>query len=378
MSTSGRDVYVAGVGLHPFGRFPDVSTKEMAKVAISQALADAGIPFKDIQVGYFSQVYREETTPGQAVLADFGLTGIPIMNVENACASGSSALWQAYRMVSFGAYDAALVFGSEKVPRGPVSVMSESSPERHLGVDHMMAEYALRMQRYMSEYSAPVEAFAQVSVKAHENAVHNPYAQFQKVLSLEEVLGSRMVASPLTLFQCCPTSEGAAAAVVVAADVLHRYPNTGRAIRIRGASLRTTPYCDVRRHDPEGTALAARDVYEESGLGPEDVDIVQVHDAATIGELEHLEFAGLLPEGEAWVAAQEGRTALGGDLPVNTDGGLQAMGHPFGATGIRMIHELATQLRGDAGKRQVEGAQVGLAQCTGSGGVNTVVLVSAS
>lgn len=378
MSTNGRDVYVLGVGLHPFGRFPDVSTKEMAKVAVKRALADAELPFKDVQAGYFSQVYREGTTPGQAVLADFGLTGIPIMNVENACASGSSALWQAFRMVSFGAYDVALVFGAEKVPRGPVSVTPEGSPERHLGVDHMMAEYALRMQRYMSEYSAPPEAFAQVSVKAHENAVHNPYAQFQKVFSIEEVLGSRMIASPLTLFQCCPTSEGAAAAIVVAGEVLDRYPSAKRAIRIRGASLRTTPYRDVRGHDPEGTALAARDVYEESGLAPEDVDVVQVHDAATIGELEHLEFAGLLPEGEAWVAAQEGRTALGGDLPVNTDGGLQAMGHPFGATGIRMIHELTTQLRGEAGERQVEGARVGLAQCTGSGGVNTVLLVSAT
>src|SRR5579862_2082020 len=177
MSASSRDVYVAGVGLHPFGRFPDLSTKGMAKVAISQALADAGVPFKDIQAGYFSQVYRDMTTPGQAVLADLGLTGIPIMNIENACASGSSALWQAHRMVSLGAYDVVLVFGSEKVPRGPVSVTSESSPERLLGVDHMMAEYALRMQRYMSEYSAPAEAFARVSVKAHENAVHNRYAQ---------------------------------------------------------------------------------------------------------------------------------------------------------------------------------------------------------
>lgn len=379
MSTrSERDVFVAGVGLHPFGRFPDLSTRDMARVAVARALDDAGVPFKDVQAAWFSQVYSDGTTPGQAALAEFGLTGIPIVNVENACASGSSAFWQAYRMLSYGGYDVALVFGSERVPRGPVSVTPEGSPERHLGVDHMMAEYALRMQRYMSEYSAPPEAFAKVAVEAHANATHNPYAQFQKLMSVEEVLASRMIASPLTLFQCCPTSEGAAAAVLVAGDVLDRYPSAARAIRVRGASLRTTPYRDPRCHDPEGTALAARDVYEESGLGPEDVDVVQVHDAATIGQLEHLEFAGLVPEGEAWVGAEEGRFAIGGDLPVNTDGGLQAMGHPFGATGIRMIHELVTQLRGDAGARQVADARVGLAQCTGSGGVNTVIMVSGS
>ncbi len=375
--TDTRDVYILGIGLHPFGKFPDVSTKELSKAAIRASLRDADVPFRDVQAAYYAHVYPEGTTPGQAVLRDFGLTGIPIMNVENACASGSSAVWQASQLIGLGVYDVVLVFGAEKVPRGPVSVSADDSPDRFLGTDHMMAEYALRMRRYMHEFEAPVEAVAQVSVKAHENSVHNPNAQFQKVFSLDEVLQSRMIADPLTLYQCCPTSDGAAAAVLVSEDALKRYPSASRAIRIRGASLRTTPYQAPISHDPDGTELAAKDVYEASGIGPADVDVVQVHDAATIGELEHLEYAGLLPRGQAWVATQEGRTSLGGDLPVNTDGGLQAMGHPFGASGIRMLHELATQLRGEGGDRQVEQARVGLAQCTGSGGVNTVILVSA-
>ena len=375
---AGRDVYVAGLGIHPFGRFPEQSTGDMSRVAIKAALADGGVPFKDVQAAYYSHVYPEGTTPGQAVLRDFGLTGIPIMNVENACASGSSGIWQAATMVARGVYDVVLAFGAEKVPRGPVSVTPEDSPERFLGTDHMMAEYALRMRRYMHEFDAPVEAIAQVAVKAHDNGTLNPNAQFQKVFSLEDVLASRMIAEPLTLYQCCPTSEGAAAAVIVSADALARYEGNSRAVRLRGASLRTTPHrrVDGEERDPEGTALAARDVYEQSGLGPEDVDLVQVHDAATIGELEHLEFLGLFEPGEAWVATKEGRTSLRGDLPVNTDGGLQAMGHPFGASGIRMVHELATQIRGEAGDRQIERARVGIAQCTGSGGVNTVLMVS--
>jgi benzoylsuccinyl-CoA thiolase BbsB subunit len=370
-----EEVYVVGVGLHPFGKFPDVSPREMSRIAVHAALLDAEVPFKDVEAGFYAHVYPDGTTPGQAILRNFGLTGIPVMNVENACASGSSAVWQAYQMISNGVYDVVLVFGSEKVPRGPVSVAPDTSPDRFLGTDHMMAEYALRMHRYMHEYDAPLEAIAQVAVKAAEASVHNPNAQFQKTYTLEEVLGSRMITDPLTLLQCCPTSDGAAAAVIVSGKALSRYPSAKRAVRIRGASLRTTPYRSPESHDPEGTALAAKDVYEMSGLGPEDVDLVQVHDAATIGELEHLEYAGLFAPGEAWVATREGRTALGGDLPVNTDGGLQSMGHPFGATGIRMVHELTTQIRGEAGGRQVDDARLGLAQCTGSGGVNTVILV---
>jgi acetyl-CoA acetyltransferase len=375
MRDPGGRAYVIGVGLHRFGVFPDRTVQDLAAVAVDAALADARVSYGDVGLALYAHVYSEGTTPGQALLARFGLTGVPVLNVENACASGSSALWQAYLMIGAGLVDLALVVGADKVPSGPVTVTSGESPDRFLGTDHMMAEYALRARSYMHEHGAPAEAIAQVAVKARAAGEHNPYAHVQQAVTLEDVLSSRMVSDPLTLFQCCRTSTGAAAAVVASEVAVRRLGAGGRAVRIHGASLRTTPYREAGSHDPEGTELAARDAYEAAGLGPEDVDLVQVHDAATIGELEHLEYAGLFEPGTAWIATREGRTAPGGDLPVNTDGGLQSMGHPFGATGIRMAHELVTQIRGEGGGRQIAKAGVGLAQCTGSGGVNTVMVL---
>ncbi|MFN3973971.1 MAG: thiolase family protein [Dehalococcoidia bacterium] len=368
-----RGVAILGVGLHPFGRFPDKTLPHMARTAVLEALKDAGVRFRDIQIAYFGQVYYEGMSMGEVVLRALGLTTIPVVNVENACASSSTAFWQAYWGIASGLYDIALAFGAERVPRGPVSVTGTASRQHLLGADHMMAGYALRMRRYMHDFGAPVEAIAQVAVKAHRNATLNPYAQYQKVFTLEEVLTSRMIAEPLTLYQCCPTSEGASAAVLCAQEAVSRYTsNPERAIPVVASVLRTTPYQGPRVDNPSLTTVAAQEAYEMAGLGPEDVDVVQVHDAATIGEIEQIEHLGLVRRGEGWIATREGRTEIGGDIPVNTDGGLQAMGHPFGATGVRMLHELVMQLRWEAGPRQVRGARVGLAQCSGAGGVCTV------
>ena len=245
----------------------------------------------------------------------------------------------------------------------------------------MMAGYALRMRRYMEETGAPPTALAQVAVKARQNAALNPYAHRKKTYTLDDVLQSRLIADPLTLLQCCPTSEGAAAAVLCARDALGRYQtDQDRAVRVAAAMLRSGSFntrgSDHTAFSPYRTEPAALQAYEMSGLGPEDVDLVQVHDAATIGELQQLEALHLVPWGEAWRATLEGRTALSGAIPTNTDGGLLAMGHPFGATGIRMIHETVTQLRGEAGPRQVSNPQVGLAQCSGAGDVTTVHIFS--
>ena len=377
----GRDVMVAGVGLHPFGRFPDKDLATLALEAVVPALQDAGAAWKDIPVAYFGHVYYQGMSVGETALAELGLTGIPIINVENACSSGSTAFWQAYWGISTGLYDMALAFGAEKVPSGPVTVTADDSPERYIGGDHMMAGYALRMRRYMEETGAPATAFAQVSVKARRSAALNPYAHRKQEYSLEEVLQSRLIADPLTLYQCCPTSEGAAAAVLCAADALDRYGiDKGRSVRIAAAVLRSGTYngrgSDHSAFSPYRTEPAALDAYEMSGTGPEDVDLVQVHDAATIGELQQLEALHLIPWGQAWQATTEGRTALSGDIPTNTDGGLLAMGHPFGATGVRMIHETVTQLRGEAGPRQVSNPKVGLAQCSGAGDVTTVHILT--
>ena len=271
-------------------------------------------------------------------------------------------------------------FGAEKVPSGPVTVTAAESPDRYIGADHMMAGYALRMRRYMADTGAPAAALAQVSVKSRQNASLNPYAHRKETYTVEQVLGSRLIADPLTLFQCCPTSEGAAAAVLCAREALDQYGlSSQRAIGIAAAVLRSGNYngrgSDHSAFSPYRTEPAALEAYEMSGLGPKDVDLIQVHDAATIGELQQLEALQIVPAGEAWQATTAGRTALTGDIPTNTDGGLLAMGHPFGATGIRMIHETVTQLRQEAGPRQIPGRhgsastgpRVGLAQCSGAG-----------
>ena len=372
-----REVSVVGVGIHPFGRFPGKDLSTLARDAVVAALQDAGIPWRAIPVAYFGHVYYQGMSVGETALGPLGLTGIPIINVENACSSGSTAFWQAYWGIAAGVYDLALAFGAEKVPGGPVTVTAADSPERFIGGDHMMAGYALRMRRYMAETGAPPEAFAQVTVKARQNAALNPHAHRQQTYTVAEVLASRPIADPLTLYQCCPTSEGAAAAILCARDSLRRYGlDAARAIRVAAATLTSGNYngrgSDHSAFSPYRTEPAALAAYEMSGLGPEDINLAQVHDAATIGELQQIEALHLTPMGAAWQATVEGRTALTGDIPVNTDGGLLAMGHPFGATGIRMVHETVTQLRSEAGPRQVANPQVGLAQCSGAGDVTTV------
>ena len=377
----GREVMVVGVGLHPFGRFPEQTLSDLARDAVVDALQDAGVPWSAIPIAYFGHVYYQGMSVGETTLAQLGLTGVPIINVENACSSGSTAFWQAYWGITSGVFDMALTFGAEKVPGGPVTVTADDSPARYVGGDHMMAGYALRMTRYMEETGAPPSALAQVTVKARQNASLNPYAHRKETYSVEDVLNSRLIADPLTLYQCCPTSEGGAAAVLCAADALDAYGiDRKRAIRIAAATLTSGSYngrgSDHSAFSPYRTEPAALQAYEMAGIGPEDVDLVQVHDAATIGELQQIEALHLVPYGEAWQATVAGRTALTGDIPVNTDGGLLAMGHPFGATGIRMVHETVMQLRGEAGPRQVENARVGVAQCSGAGDVTTVHILT--
>ena len=237
------------------------------------------------------------------------------------------------------------------------------------------------MRRYMSETGASEADIAQVTVKASHNGSLNPFAHRARVLSVEEVLESRKIADPLTLFQCCPTSEGGAATVLCAGDALSRFGiDKNRSIRVAAAVLKSGNYngrgADHSAFSPYRTEPAALAAYEMSGIAPADVDLAQVHDAASIGELQQLEALHLVPFGEAWRATVEGRTALSGDIPTNTDGGLLAMGHPFGATGIRMIHETLTQLRQEAGARQVNDAKVGVAQCSGAGDVTTVHILT--
>jgi acetyl-CoA acetyltransferase len=370
-----REVVVAGVGLHPFGRFPDKSIEEMCGRAILEALKDAGVSYPQIQAAYFGHVYFHGMSMGEGILRGLGLTGIPIFNVENACSSSSTAFEMAFWAVASGVYDIALAFGAEKVPRGPVSVTATDSPARLLGTDHMMASYALRARRYMEDFGAPVEAFAHVAEKAHRNATMNPYAQYQKVFTIKEILESRMIADPLTLYQCCPTSDGASAAVICAREVAAKYHmDPKRLVTIAGLAIKTNDF-DDRKGEHLIALRTAREAYEMAGLGPKDVSVVQVHDAATNAGIFQLEGLDLVERGKGWVLEMEGGTEITGRYPTNTDGGLQAMGHPLGATGIRMLHELVTQLRGEAGKRQVNNPKVGIAENSGAGEVCTVIIL---
>ena len=363
-------VEVAGVGLHEFGRFPDTPTADMVAFATGAALADAGLDFTEIDLAYYSHVYDQGPSPaGRFLTSRFGLTGVPVLSVENACASGITAIWQAFWMIANGAVRTVLVVGAERVARGPVTIAPEGEPSRLIGDDHMMANYALRAREYLTRHRAPVEALAQVTVKSRDNAASNEFSHLARRVTADEVLGSRMIADPLTLLQCCPTSEGAAAAVLRAAQ------SGANAPRLRGVSLRTDRYEARAVHNLDGTATAARVALDMAGCAAADIDLAQVHDAATIGELLRVEAMGLFPPGTAWRATLEGETAVSGRLPVNTDGGLLSMGHPFGATGIRQLHETVVQLRGQAGGRQVAGARTGLIQCAGAGGVSAVAVI---
>jgi len=376
MSVNLRSVYVAGIGLHPFGRFPEKSVHDLARTSVLEAMKDAGIVYRDLQAAYFGHVYYYGMSVGETVLNGLGLTGLPVFNINNACSSSSSAFELAYWAVASGAWDVVLAFGAERVPRGPISVTAEDSPSRFMGTDHMMASYALRARRYMEQFGCPPEAFAHVAEKAHRNAVLNPYAQYKKVFTIEEILNSRMIADPLTLYQCCPTSEGASACILVSRDAARKFNMPSkRLIKVSGVGIVTSDL-DDRKGDHLIAWRAAKKAYDMAGLGPQDVDVVQVHDAATNAGIFQLEGLGLVERGKGWQLELSGGTEINGSVPTNTDGGLQAMGHPLGATGTRMLHELVLQLRGEAGPRQVKDAKVGIAENSGAGEVCTVIILN--
>lgn len=377
-----REVVVLGAGLHRFGRFPDKTYQELGREAIKNALEDSGVPFPDIEVAYVGRVLAGMGT-GLNVVSEMGQTGIPVINIEMACASSTSAFREAYLSVANGVYDTALVVGFEKMERGMIQISESTSFQSVMGLAVMPAAYALQAQRYMADYGATPEMFAQVSVKSHKAGALNPYAQYQKETTLEEVMASRMIADPITLLQCSPTTDGAAAVVICAADKAKKY-SAKRQMTVAGWATGSGKYQRQGEGDGEGEADSegssdverlARIAYDRAGIGPEDVDVTQVHDAFSPGEIFMAEGLGLVPKGEGARAVWEGRTEINGDIPINTDGGLISRGHPIGATGAAMVTEIFRQLTGEAGPRQVKGgkAKVGLIHNAGIGGVNILV-----
>jgi acetyl-CoA acetyltransferase len=377
-----REVCIVGVGLHKFGRWPDKSVGKMAREAIKAALEDAGADFKDIQAGFSGRV-QDVTGTGQAVFGEMGRPGILIDNVEKACASSSTAVRIAAWAVGAGLYDVVLCTGVEKMQRGLVTAarggpgaIFQAPYSYQMGMFLMPAEYAMRAQRHMADYGTTPEMFAQVSVKSHRNAVMNPNAQYRKAMTLEEVMNGRMIADPITLYMCSPTTDGASAAVICAKEVAHRFKGTP--VTIAGWASGTPEYNpkSVGGDVSEGfIARLAREAYELAEVGPEDIDIAQVHDAFAPGEVFAIEELGFCPPGEGGRYVWEGKADIDGEKPVNTDGGLESRGHPMGATGIAQLAEIVWQIRGDAGPRQVPGnPTMGVAHNVGLGGCNITIL----
>ncbi|HJM74766.1 MAG TPA: thiolase family protein [Dehalococcoidia bacterium] len=361
-----REVAVVGVGMTRFGQYPDQPYVEHGVEATRSALDDAGLEWNDIQYMYCGAA-NVGMTPGNRVAAELGATGIPVVNVENASASGSSAFREAYFAVADERCDIAIAVGVGKMGRiggGGGGSQNERLAARATGPSPPVAAFAMRAQRWMAKYGTDPRVFAQVAVKNHYHGSLNPYAQFQDVFTLEEVLASRVIAEPLHMLECCPTGDGGAAAIVATPAVAARL---GRHQVVR---VTASAFAGIRHQDdPPMTVTASQDAYEQAGIGPGDLDMVQLHDAFSIEELEYYAELGICEPDEAERLVIDGDTALGGRIPFNTDGGLISRGHPLGPTGLAQVWETTLQLRGDAGPRQIEGASNGLLQMIGAGGV---------
>ncbi|MGE3690488.1 MAG: thiolase family protein [Novosphingobium sp.] len=370
------EAYILGADMIAFGRYPDKTPGQLAAQAALLALDDCGLSIRDVGVLYAASSFNAASMLGQQVLKQIGQTGIPCINVSNACASGATAVREAFVAVKSGLYDVALAVGAEKNPRGMLGGPPGEGPvpEGLFGSASMPAVFAEAGMVHANAYGTTIEQFAQVAVKNHHHATMNPKAAYRKETPLEEVLASEMIAWPLTKLMCSANVDGAAAAVIVS-EKKARELGLARAVRIRASALTSDPY---EPRNPEMfdansvTRLAAKQAYEMAGLGPEDLHLVELHDCFATAELLHYENLGLCAEGEAGRLIDTGATALGGSIPVNVSGGLLSKGHPIGATGVANMVEIVQHLRGEAGERQVEGAKIGLSHVLGFGAATGV------
>lgn len=376
-----KRVAILGVGMHKFGRFPEKRPADMGREAALMALKDAGMDYRDIECGFCAHVQQPVGT-GIDTFSELGMTGIPITNIEVACDSSTRSVELAAELICAGVYETALVIGVEKMPRGPIDLSLGSGTERSyndlMGMQIPPTIYALRATRHMHMYGTKPEHFAKVSVKSHKNGCLNPYAQYQKEMTLEEVLNSRMIAYPIHLYECSPTTDGAAAVVITSLKKAKQY--TSKPVTLIGWNSSSTippheedsPGILTTIEEPD-VAFTAPKAYERAGVGPQDIDVAQVHDAFAPGEIFIIEELGFCPKGEGGPFVWEGNTEITGKIPVNTDGGLLSRGHPIGATGGAMIAELTWQLRGQAGARQIKNAKVALQENAGVGGMNVMI-----
>ena len=374
-----RDVFVIGIGSSQFGRFPDRPFHELGAEAVGAALRDAAISPREVEVAYGSRVFVDQIT-SQVVLRGLGITAIEMINVENACAGGATAVRCLWKDIATGMYDLGIAFGVESMTTSRVAgkLISPGADDLdgQLG-SNMPVVFALMARRLMETHGATAEDFADVSVKAHAFGALNPAAQYRKALSREQVLASRPVADPLTVLECCPMTDGAAAVVMCSAALAQA--RGARAVRVLASVLQSSDH--FYRKDNLTSFDAGKRVaglaYEMAGIGPKDLDVVELHDAFAPEELVHYEDLGLCPRGDAVALLRSGATSLGGRIPVNSSGGLLSLGHPLSASGVRVVGDIVQQLRGEAGPRQKEGARIGLAQMLG-GNVNGLEMGAAS
>ena len=388
------DVAIVGIGIHPFGRHPGVSGAAMGAHATRQALADAGVAWRDLQFAYGGSLAHmlpgnEGSASGTAdtLVNELGLTGLQFINVANGCATAGSALAASVQAVASGQFDLGLAVGFDKHPRGHFNADPASSGIGQwygdLGFMVTTQFFAMKINRYLHDHDISHGTLAKVAAKAFRNGALNPNAWRQKPLSEEEIEGSRLLNHPLTQYMLCSPDEGAAAVVVCRADQAQRY--TSCPVYVRGVAVRTRRFGTFEVFAPwlstdsteSPTVDASRAVYEQAGIGPEDVQVAQLQDSESGAEIMHMAENGFCADAdqERWIA--EGATEIGGRLPINTDGGLLANGEPIGASGMRQIHEIVLQLRGDAGPRQVPGEpRVGYTQVYGAPGIGACTVLT--
>jgi len=390
----GRKVYVVGVGMTKFEKpgskawdYPD-----MAREAGTRALEDAGIAFAEVEQACVGYCYGDSTC-GERAVYTLGLTGIPIYNVNNNCATGSTALFMAKQFVEGGLAECVLALGFEKMEKGSLGIKytDRTNPmDKHAKLMIEMRGFAKAPaapqffgnagREHMERYGTKPEHFAKIGWKNHKHSVNNPYSQFQDEYTLEQIQQAPMVYEPLTKLQCCPTSDGAGAAILASEEFVRRHRLEGKAIEIAGMAM-TTDYASsfeerssIKLVGYDMTRTAAQKAYEQSGVGPENLDVVELHDCFSCNELITYEALGLCPEGKAGDFVDSGAQTYGGKVVVNPSGGLISKGHPLGATGLAQCAELNWQLRGEAAKRQVPGAKLALQHNLGLGGAAVVTV----
>jgi acetyl-CoA acetyltransferase len=386
-----NDVYIAGIAMTVFGRHLERSLDDLAREALDGALADANCNREDIGAAFYAGMTNgplqgQISIPGQVVFSKIGIEGIPVYNVENACASGSSAFNLAVQSLKAGTTDVALAIGAEKMnipdkmkafalfeagwdvsraeenyrtlmEMGEGVEVPEGS-ESDQPYSKFMAIYAAMCRYHMKTYGTTQRQIAAVSAKNHTHSVHNPFSQFRKPFSVDEILAAPPITFPITLPMCAPLSDGSAAAILCTEEGLERIgADKRRAIKVAASVIRSFTNRPMDQPELGIGHLAANQAYEQAGLGPSDMHVAEVHDASAMGEIVQAENLGFVPFGEGGPAAERGEFTVGGRIPINPSGGLESKGHPLGATGIGQLYELVTQLRGEAGQRQVTGAR---------------------